>query len=68
MPRYTLDTLFRWTSVETLLSLNIHACPSLLVRLSPPTGVLAAPEDYPLVHVVKETITGKWSGDGDQVP
>ena len=38
-----------------------------LDRFSPPAGVLAVPEDYPLVNVVKETITGKWSGAGDQV-
>lgn len=25
-------------------------------------------EDFPVVTVVKETITGKWSGEGEQVP
>eukprot|EP00752_Nemacystus_decipiens_P004487 g4097.t2 len=38
------------------------------LRLSPPTGgALVSLEDFPVVTVVKETITGKWSGEGDQV-
>ena len=41
---------------------------SSLNRLSPPAGdALATLEDYPVVTVVKETITGKWSGEGNQV-
>eukprot|EP00903_Cladosiphon_okamuranus_P009839 g9351.t2 len=38
------------------------------LRLSPPAGdALATLEDFPVVTVVKETITGKWSGGSNQV-
>ncbi|CAM9161625.1 unnamed protein product [Ectocarpus fasciculatus] len=38
------------------------------LRLSPPPGDASATrEDFPVVTVTKETITAKWSGDGDQV-
>lgn len=38
-------------------------------RLSPPDDDNAPSsfEDFPVVTVVKETITAKWSGHGDQV-
>ncbi|CAB1102139.1 unnamed protein product [Ectocarpus sp. CCAP 1310/34] len=38
------------------------------LRLSPPPGDASATrEDFPVVTVTKETITAKWSGDGDQM-
>lgn len=36
-------------------------------RFSPPTGTLSTSEEYPTLAVVKETITAKWSGEGEQV-
>lgn len=70
---YTLNRLFLFASLRTTRLIFNTGCLSnylapAIVRLSPPTGVVAVAEDYPLVHVVKETITGRWSGDGDQVP
>lgn len=43
--------------------------PSVESRLSPPAedDAPSALEDFPIVTVVKETITAKWSGQGDQV-
>lgn len=39
----------------------------LYSRLTPPADEVVAEEDYPVILVVEETITAKWSGDGEQV-
>jgi len=47
---------------------KIHESRTSANSLSPPEGdAMAALEDFPVLTVEKETITAKWSGEGDQV-
>lgn len=64
-----LDLLKRlpgFMCVAWILPLPSHRL-TPLSRMSPPDGASVEVKDYPLVRVIKETITAKWTGHGDQV-